>query len=152
MKNDLGFILLDLQTSPNHDYVINEISTIIKNNPYNQVCVFNNYTERFDNKNVPLLPLNQAKYFDGDLFLLDSISLMMSKQFPLAKRRYLYVDSIIWQDNYNTYELWNNLLTQDNMHYIVTNQKIADLIEICWSKKSHIMEHFNAKEIIDVLQ
>jgi hypothetical protein len=77
---------------------------------------------------------------------------MLSKEFPLAKRRYLYVDGVIWKDNYNSYELWNGLLGQDNIHYIATNQKVADLIEICWNKKSNIVENFNAKEIMDVLR
>lgn len=152
MKNDLGFIILDLQMSNSHNHIMTEIATIIKNNPYKQICIFNNFCERWDNFNIPILPLNQSKYFDGDLFIVDSVSLILTENFPLVKRRYLYLDNVIWKDTYNNYTLWDNLLTKDNLQYIVTNSEIADIIKLCWNKESYIMKNFNAMEIINALQ
>jgi hypothetical protein len=132
--------------------VIKEISEIINLNPYKQVCIFNNYCERFDNYNVPILPLNQAKFFNGDLFLLDTVSLMLTKDFPNVERKFFYTNSPVWQEAYNTYELWLSLLDQKNLHHIVTDQKLSDIFEICWNKQTTIMKNFSAKEIIYALQ
>lgn len=152
IKNDLGFILLDLQMSPGCNNIMKQISNIIEHNPYKQVCIFNNYCERFDNYNVPILPLSHAKFFDGDLFLVDSVSLILSKDFPLAKRKYLYLSNPIWRDGYNAYSLWQTLLNQDNLNYIATNKELADLIDLCWNKKASIVKNFNSMEIINALQ
>lgn len=152
IKHDLGFLLLDLQMSPSHDVIMKQIADIIEKNPYKQVCVFNNYCERFDNYNVPILPVSHAKFFDGDLLMLDSISIILSKDFPLTKRKYLYLNSPIWKDAYNPYTLWETLLNHENINYLATNKEIADIIEVCWNKKANIVNNFDSMEIINALQ
>lgn len=152
MKNDLGFIFLELQMTQNHNYIMKEIGEIIKYNPYKQVCIFNNYSERFDNYNVPVLPLSHAKFFDGDLFVIDTVSLMLTKDFPNIKRKFFYVNGPIWQEGYNSYELWKSLLVQNNLYHIVTDQKTADLFKICWGKDAYLMNQFNAEGILNAIQ
>ena len=82
MKQDLGFIILKTDNTAMHEAIFKSIKSIIDNNPYNQICVFNSYNEKANTYNVPIVHLNQAKFFYGNIVVFDSLSLMMAKNFP----------------------------------------------------------------------
>lgn len=150
--NNLGFILINIDNSSYYDNIFKNIKLIIENNIYNHICIFNSSLSKLDTYNVPVLHLNQAKFFDGDLILFDLYGAMITKNFTNAKRKILYCKDIPWIKNRQIeYTEWSNYY-DDSIDFIVSNQYLYDIYEICWKKPLGIMEEFNYEQIQSVLQ
>ena len=147
MNNDIGFVILNLEENPLHHSILYAIKQIIDANPYKNVCVFNHECAKVDVLNVPLLHLKHAKFFYGDLFVFDTISLMLAKQFPNIKNKYYYAATVPWQNKKYEYQGWRNMFLQDNLNIICQNQKIYDIYDICWKKPLGIAENFTYDKI-----
>lgn len=152
INNDLAFIILELINDKPCDDLLEEIAILIKNNPYKQICIFNAYSEKIDNKNVPILPISHAKFFYGDMLVFDTASLMLIKDFPNLKNKYYYTQSTEWIDGYNNYFIWHSLLCQNNLHIIAQNNTIYDMYDICWQQPLGVMSSFSHKELQNVLR
>ena len=64
--DNIGFFLPKLQ-GEKHTAIIEHISTYISNNANKQIVVFCNNTDVVFPWNVPVLHVNEAKYFDGSI-------------------------------------------------------------------------------------
>lgn len=148
MTNDVGFLLLKLLNTPVYDNILNTLKNISINSPYNQAIIFNSYSEKVETFNLPILHLVQAKFFDGTLFLFDLPSVILTSTFPNIKKRILYTSEATWSQNPATpYREWSSLYNQSNLEFIVPNQELSDIYEICWKKPLTISEHFDYDEI-----
>lgn len=152
MKNDLGFLILELDNSPYYHSILNEIYQLIKYYPYHQICVFNAYSEKIDSCRVPVMPISHAKFFKGDIFVFDIVSLMMVKDFPNIDNKYYFAQSSDWVDQYNNYFLWKSLFLQNKLNIITSNNILYDIYNICWKQPIGIMEKFSSKELINVIR
>lgn len=152
MKTDLAFILLELNNNKEHDIFLDEVAALVKNNPYRQICIFNAYSEKIDNKNVPLLPLSHAKFFNGNIMVFDTLSLMLIRYFPNILNKYYYTQSTEWVTTHNNYSIWQSLFTQSNLQIIAQNSTIYDSYSLCWQKPIAIMSSFSHKELENVLR
>lgn len=151
MNQNIGFLLTHIDNGVFYDNLLQQIKLLIDNNPYKHICVFNSYTEKYDSYNVPLLHLNQAKFFDGDMFIFDVVSLCIVKNFPLLTNKYYFCQDIPWYKSYNNYQEWAHILEQENLKIIAQNQEIYDLFSICWQKPIGIMEDLKYEKISSIL-
>lgn len=152
-KQDYGFIVNKLDDSPESNKIIQNITTIIENKPYNQICIFNSSNERILKSVVPVLHLNQSKFFFGNIFIFDILSLIMSKTYPNVYKRYFYATNIPWEKNTNgDYKEWSEIFHSSNIEIIAQNQYISDIYEICWKKPLLIAEDFSYEHIKSIME
>lgn len=150
---DYGFVLLKLQDNPLIDKILDTITTISKNKPYNQICLFNSSNEKITYHNVPILHFNQSKFFYGNLFLFDIQSAILSNSYPNLHKRYFYATNIPWEKNISgDYREWKEIFESDNLEVIAANQHIADIYEICWKKPVAVAEEFTYEHIKPILE
>jgi hypothetical protein len=151
-NKDIGFILIKIDNSALYDNIFNTIQSFIQNNPYNQYVVFNSFCEKIDNSNIPILHLNQAKFFHGSLVLFDFVSIIISKKFPNIHKKYFYAQNIPWESIPKTqYAELSNFLIDDNLDIITKNQYVYDIYDICWKKPLGISENFDYESLQKIL-
>ena len=151
IKNDLGFIIPTLQNTQYHNNLCGLVKLLIDNNKRFQFCIFNQYNELIDNKCVPLMPISHARYFDGDLIILDFNSLILAINFPLIHNIYYFTNTMPWADLYNSYTGWKNIFTKNNLKVFTGSEDIADIYRIAWNIEAQTMQEINYENIISVL-
>ena len=152
MKKDTGFILLKINNNPTNNLVFDCISKFIDNNPYNQICVFNSVNDRLCDNKVPILHLNQAKFFYGNLVVFDTMSLLFAKNFPNINNIFMYASSVFWSDkSYSRYLNIEELFNLKNIEFIAANQNMNDIFESCWKKPIGICENFNYESLKTII-
>ena len=152
LRNSLGFVLLNIENNEYYDNIFTQIHELIKNNPLTNIVVFNSNCDKLATYNVPILHINHAKFFGGDLWLFDMIGLIITKNFTNTKKKILYCNDMPWIKNRNnTYAEWSNLYNKD-IDVVTTNQYLYDIYSMCWSKPLDIMENFNHEKIQHILQ
>tara|TARA_B100001778_G_C18591856_1_gene632655 strand:+ start:2036 stop:2494 length:459 start_codon:yes stop_codon:yes gene_type:complete len=148
MKEDTGFILLKITNNTTNDVVFSSISKFIKDNPYQQICIFNSSNDRICNELVPIVHLNQAKFFNGNLVVFDTMSLLFAKNFPNIKTIFMYASDIFWSKNsYSSYKNIESLFKLSNLEFIASNQETYDVYQTCWKKPIGICENFNYEKL-----
>lgn len=145
---EIGFVLIKMLNDQAYDNILQTIKNIEKNNPYGQTIIFNSYSERIDNYNLPVLHLSQSQFFYGTLFLFDLPSVILTSKFPNVKNRILYTNSAPWAGNPNSqYQEWKSLYGQESLNIITANKELYDIYNICWKQPIGISERFNYEEI-----
>ena len=148
MKEDTGFILLKITNNTTNDVIFKSISNFIKDNPYQQICIFNSSNDRISNELVPIVHLNQAKFFDGNLVVFDTMSLLFAKNFPNIKTIFMYASDIFWSKNsYSSYKNIESIFKLSNLEFIASNQETYDVYQTCWKKPIGICENFNYEKL-----
>lgn len=151
-NKDIGFFLIKMNNSPTYDRILSTIADFIKHNPYNQYVVFNSFSDKMDTFNIPILHINQAKFFYGDLFVFDFMSCLLTQKFPNLSNRYLYSKDLFWTDDPgNSYREWNDVIMSDNLNIITHHKYTYDIYDICWKTPIGISENFNYEELKNIL-
>jgi hypothetical protein len=151
---DIGFYLLDVTSNNSkQDVIINSINQLCNSKPYYNIVLFNNQFAKIDiNKKYYTLHVQQAKYFDGILFVFDTKSAMLTQTFPSPKKQILFLSEPEWSFNPALpYRFWENIYMKDNIDIITDNQKTYDLCEICWKKPIHLLKEINSEELENVI-
>jgi hypothetical protein len=145
----LGVLAIKLQqNNPFNTNILNMLSEMSDNNPYKETYVFCSNNDIVLPNNVPVLHLVHAKFFNGDLIIIDTLSALMCKNFPNINRLYFYAQDIPWLGQQNTmYSQWMSLFKNNDLHIIAKNQQVYDIFEICCKKPIGISENFNYEEI-----
>ena len=152
MNRDLGIIITHINNSDWFDNIFLELKNMIKDNPYKHICIFNSYSEKIITHNVPILHLNQSKFFTGDVIVFDILSLNLIRSFPLLTNKYYYAQDVPWGSNLGAYAEWTSLLEQNKLEVIAKNQEVYDLYEICWKKPLGIMENFQYERLSQIVR
>ena len=108
-NKDLGFLIPVLDNNQSSNIICNTISRFIQSRPKQQICIFNSYSERINTNNIPIVHINQAKFFDGNLIVFDLHCLQLSNLFPLIREVYYYAQNIPWSNGQNNYAQWKEL-------------------------------------------
>ena len=149
---NIGFLLPKLS---NHVFFTDLFKTIhefIEENPFDQIVIFNSFSEITQPLNIPIFHLSHAQFFTGDLFLFDIISAILTKSFPRANNRYLYAQDVPWMTNPGVaYSEWLEIYGQDNLEIIAKNKDLYDLYHKCWKKPKGISESFKYEEIAQII-
>jgi len=152
MKKDTGFVLLKTVNSNTNDIVFNCINKFINDNAEKQICVFNSSNDRVCKEPVPILHLNQAKFFYGNLVIFDTMSLLFAKNFPNIDTIFMYASNIFWsKGSYSMFSNIESLLTTKNLEFIASNQEMYDIYQTCWKKPIGICENFNYESLKKII-
>ena len=144
MIKDTGFVLLSIDNSNITNKIFSCISQAISDNPYKQICVFNSANNRVCNDRVPILHINQSKFFYGNLVVFDTASILFAKNFPNIDTIFLYATNIFWNSNsYARYFDTLELFGTKNLQFIAADQRIYDIYNNCWKQPIGICEDFN---------
>jgi hypothetical protein len=151
---DIGFYLLDVvANNEKQEAIISSINKFCESRPYDNVVLFNNQFAKIDvNKKYYTLHIQQAKYFDGILFVFDTKSAMLTQTFPSPKKQILYISGPEWSANPSLpYAFWENIYMNNNLEIITDNKDAYSLCDICWKQPLHLLESINDKELINVI-
>ncbi len=152
MKKDTGFTLLKIDNNTTNNVIFKCISKFIEDNPYQQAIVFNSSNNRICHDQVPILHLNQAKFFRGNLVIFDTMSLLFAKNFPNLDTIFMYCANTFWSDrSYSRYSYIESLFTLDNLEFIASNKKMYDIYKTCWKEPIGICENFNYEELKELI-
>jgi hypothetical protein len=151
MIADLGIVCIKLENTITSNSILKTAKSLIDNNPYNQICIFNSYSEVIDNCSVPILHLSQAKFFKGNLIIFDIPSLILSKSFINVSNRFYYAHEAPWTQHVMSFKYWSDIFNSENLSIIAKNQKLYDIYDICWKKPIGISEDFSYETIKDLL-
>jgi hypothetical protein len=103
--------------------------------------------------NIPLMPISHSKFFDGNIVIFDTMSLMLSNSFPKAHNVFFYTNETPWASGYTEYTLWKKLFEKNNLHIISTSDDVKNIYNICWpSLRVNKINKFSYEEIINVIQ
>ena len=144
---DIGVVMIELDNSIRTSNILTTIGKLSKNLPYNQVCVFNSYSEVIDNHKIPILHIAQCKFFRGQLIVFDLASLLIAQNCPNVTKIILYAKDLLWKKSGLSYKDLNNILTNPNIEIITSNQALYDLFEIVWKKPLGVSKDFDYETI-----
>lgn len=151
---DIGFYLLDIQAdNDKQTKIIDSINDLCKYFPYANIVLFNNqYNNIYKDNKFYTLHIQQAKYFDGILFVFDTRSAMLTQTFPAPKKQILYIAEPEWcKDTSIPHSFWYDIYMKENIELIVANNEMYDLCEICWKKPISIVSDINGTEFKNVI-
>jgi hypothetical protein len=145
---DIGFVSLKLTNTSFYENLLQTARQFIDNKPYDQIVVFNSFCDKIDTHSVPILHLNHAKFFNGNLILFDLASVLLTQSFTNIKKRFLYTKDTPWATSPTTkYTEWLKLYGSSNLDIIVPNHQLYDIYSICWKQPVGISENFHYEEI-----
>lgn len=152
---NIGFFLLNI-TSQNEKQVgiLESINKLCSIRPYDNIVLFNNKYANVDlDHKYYMLHINQAKYFDGILFIFDIKSAILTRTFPCPKKQILVLDENVWNTRRNTpYVFWKNIFMNPDLELIVTDEKLYNECDICWKKPISIINQNSIEDLHNVIQ
>lgn len=144
-------MIINIENNEYYDNILKNIKLLIDNNPYNNIVIFNSNCDKVLTYNIPILHLSHAKFFKGDLWTFDLVSLIISKKFPNINKKILYCNDIPWIKNRNNlYNEWKDIY--NDIDFVASNQYIYDIYDMSWRKPLDIMESFNYEKIQHILR
>jgi len=149
---NIGFVLPVLSNNVFFIDLFKTIQEFIEKNPFDQIVIFNSFSEIAQPHNIPIFHLSHSQFFSGDLFLFDIISTILTKSFPRANNRYIYAQDVPWKSHRGVaYSEWLDIYDQDNLEIIAKNKDLYDLYHKCWKKPKGISESFKYEEIAQII-
>lgn len=148
MSREIGLIITKLLNVDTQDNILKMAKQLQNRNPYDQVVIFNSYSEKIDTHGLPILHLNQSQLFDGSLLLFDLPSIILTSKFPNLTKRIFYAVDTPWALSPATphYE-WHSLYMQNNLDIITQNDHLYQIYDICWKKPIGVSEDFSYEQI-----
>jgi len=150
MKNDLG-IIVDTDLYGQYKNLIVEI---ISKNLYNQVVLFSIEPINISDKFIPILPIMQAKFFEGNLLVFNIESVNMCKDFINIQNIFLYTNNIFWikTPHINHFVLKDIYQNISNLKVITSSQEVADTYQSVWTTQCIIINgELNYDKISNIL-
>jgi hypothetical protein len=151
-NKDIGFLMPVVDNNFESNSICTTISKLIHARPNDQICIFNSYCEKIDTYNIPVLHVNQAKFFKGSLVVFDLQCLELSRSLPLLDNVYYYAKNIPWTNTKGYYEQWKNLFSKPNIKVISSNKYIDNIYNIVWSNSIGISENFDYDTISNIIR
>lgn len=145
MKN-IGFLMLHLNDEEPSRKTLDAIDKLIQSDPLNHYTIFASSVDTVIAYNIPVLHIDYAKYFDGDIWCFDIDALQFHKSFKTS-RIFFYTSQTPWIQYYNSYNKWKSLLNNEHINIVTSNSMLYEIYEICWKQPVSIMEKLNYEHI-----
>lgn len=86
-------------------------------------------------KKFSVLPLYEAKYFNGKAIVWDIISLDLVYGFPnISEILYIHNNTIPWRENSHiAYKVWEKLFTNSKTKILITDKNIYEIFRLTWN-------------------
>lgn len=139
---DFGVIQLKLTNAVDHDKTLSTIHDFISQRPESHIVVFNSYSDIINNHNVPILHINQGKFFYGRIIVFDIESLKLALNFVNMSEIVYYANTIPWEKTSEKFLYWYNLFSQDNLKIVAANESIYNLFSIGFKTPVSIASEF----------
>jgi hypothetical protein len=151
-KYNIGFILIHIDNNAYYDHIFKQIKKLIDSSPYSNICIFTSNCDKTETYNIPILHLAHAKFFNGVLWLFDIPGVLLSKNFCNTQNKILYANDMPWtKEKNNSFLEWKNIYSNE-LDFVVTDQYLYDIYNICWKKPLSTMEEFNYEKIQLILR
>jgi len=152
MNKNIGFYITDIKTD-NHNNLLDQINMYISENPYDNVVVFNNVFEKLNvNNKFYLLHINEAKYFNGILFIFNPTDASICLTFPGPIKKVFYTSDIYWNTSpYIPYVSWKNIFLSD-IEIVCSSDEHYNIYDTCWKRPILIDSDFTKETITNVLK
>lgn len=150
MKN-IGFLLLHIDNDPHIQNIMRGIEDVITKDHCNHYVVFGSSVDVPISNSIPVLHMDYAKYFDGDLWFFNIEGLQFYSAFNVFNA-YFYTNNTPWISNYTDYRRWESLLSNPDLNIVVNSQELSDIYALCWQNTTGIMETFNYEQIQKFVQ
>lgn len=145
--NNIGFIFLHIDQNQSID-IINNIKKISKITKDKKLVIFNSYNNS-DIYNIPIMHINQCKFFEGDLFVFDVLGLMLAVSCYKVKNIYYYAYNTPWTMDSNTdFSFWSGIIEDERVKIIAQNQNIYNVYKKIWKTPLSIVGEFSSEELI----
>lgn len=149
---DLGVIALHLQSCVQHDTLLKSLYDFSEQRPYDQVVVFSSCSDVIQNYMVPILHISQAKFFKGNLVVLDIDGLFLASQFVNINKLFYYNSGPApWSIESKPYQYWRKLFEYPNLEIITDSQELQDLYSITWKSPIAVSENFKYETLQHIL-
>lgn len=149
MKN-LGFFLLHIDDTTSSGIL--DSLNILSHQIDKKFIIFNSYNNS-SNYSIPILHINQSKFFCGDAVVFDIIGLLIALSCYKIRNIYYYAYNIPWViDQTTDYKFWSELFDTDKVKIIAQNKEIYDIFNMVWKQPLTIAEEIVTDEFIKVLQ
>jgi len=151
---DIGFYLLDVDAKNSlQTKILTAVNQLCEDRPYDNIIVFNNQFNRLDHRHkYYMLHIQQAKYFDGILFVFDTKSAMLTQTFPSPKKQIMFMSEPEWAINPALpYGFWYNIYMKPQIELLTDKKETHDIIDICWKKPIGLIPEINSKELQNVI-
>lgn len=140
---DIGFFAITLENNQLHDQICSMVKDYINVDKNRQVVIFNQYSEKFDTKNIPILPISYSKYYNGSLVVFDTHSLLIAINSVGSNDVYFYTQTVPWEISYGSYYQWYEIFNNPKLKVITHNQYLYDLYQLIWNNAIGVCEEIN---------
>lgn len=150
--NDIGFVV-------SNNLIYNNLAGLFQelthNEPTNQYICFSYNTSIDTNKlGIPVLPISEAKFWNGNLFVFNLEIMDIIKNFSGIQKIYYYLDNPEWVNyaSINYFDLKNIYAENDKISVIAKNNNLYNIYQRCWNKNPigvmEVLSYENFKNII----
>lgn len=151
---NIGFYILDIDTSKEKQQMLECINNLCNLRKQDNIVLFNNQFNAVDvNQKYYILHINQAKFFNGVLFVDGTRPALLTNSFPCPSKQILYMHKAEWTERTDLpFTVWANVYLNPNTSLLTDNFDTYNLMRICWKEPLPLLSAFNAEEINHVIQ
>jgi len=148
---DFGIIQLKLTNVADHDNVLSTMRDFILKRPESHIVLFNSYSDVINSHNVPILHINQGKFFYGRIIVFDIESLKLALSFVNISEIIYYANTIPWGKTPEKFSYWDNIFNQDNLKIVAANENIYNIFSIGFKTPVSIASEFTYEEFKHII-
>lgn len=149
---NLGFIVKQISNDHFSQQVIDVISTFINYDKRSNICLFTTNTDTIDTKNVPILHISHASFFDCQWIVLDVDSMVFVKNFIHNNDTIYYANDIPWSKRVYSFTELKNLFSKANIKKVISStSEIAEAYNRCFGHTSIVSNNFTYSELYEQL-
>lgn len=140
--------------SPEHRNILSAINGLCKIRPYDNIVLFNNQFNAIDiDAKYYMLHINQAKFFNGLLFVFGTKEALLTQTFPGPTKQIIYMNQPEWSSHIDMpYTFWSNIYLRPNIELLTDSLNTHDLLNICWKKPLPLIDSLTTENINYVIQ
>lgn len=134
LNDDIGFIVSKNET---YKSIYTLFMQLLNHKLENQYVCFTYNNDLITNKlHVPILPITEAKFWNGKIFIFDLEAVDIVKNFTNITDIFYYIDSAEWMNysHINYFDLKNIYEENTKIKIIASNNDIYTKYQKCWNK------------------
>lgn len=156
IQNDnpkLGIITDDLNIAQKGYYLIQELNQVIKKRSNLPVCCFRGTITPLPlQPYFPLYPQKLCWTFHGALIATEIETAYKLLTCWRATQKLFYIWNLEWQYfQYVTWKELHHIYDNDDLDLIARSQAHADILTKIWKKPKYIMDNFNHKVLLEIV-
>lgn len=151
--NNWGFIIKEITNDTFSQQVIDLISNFVIHNKRSNVCLFTTNVDTIDTKNVPILHISHASFFDCKWIVLDIDSMVFVKDFIHNNTIIYYANNIPWSKKVYSFTELNTLFAKSSISKVISSTpEIAEVYNRCFGHESIVSNNLIYSELYEQLQ